>query len=579
MCGICGIYGEANEPVVKEMLDTIRHRGPDAFEVLVTDRHSLGATRLALVAREEGHQPHRFERDSLVVLLNGEVYNYRELGANLPNLIRGPCSEVEVIGALYREYGPQAIPMLKGMFALAILDSDRLILARDRFGIKPLFYCQAGKTLLFASEVKALLRHPRVTPVLNTGALDQTAVFGFICSPEETPFEGIYQIPPGTIMTVTPDSISRETFYTIPPARYGNGSPISFSAAADRLEEMMSDSMARLMGHGQDRKGLYLSGGIDSSLLTVLASRASRDPLLTFTLHDSAESPDLEAARRVARAVGSDHFEFEIDVDDYLNELPHYIYHYENLVAGGVFDLHGGVAFHLLSRRVADHVRIAFSGEGADELFGGYYWSHLHPLGLSDRIRDRRDRLGVRGYMDDLIDRVFPQPEEETTYRLNVFDLLMQGGLANYHLWSVDRSGSAFGFEIRPAYLFDELAEFALSLPVEYKVNRDETKRILRGVAGRLFREYGIADIATREKQGMPAAVQRIGRQVEEFAGRVMEPGRLSRHPFAKYLRSPLEAMMFDLFHWIFFEQHGRLPAGFNLKEFYGDRMCEKASY
>jgi asparagine synthase (glutamine-hydrolysing) len=165
-----------------------------------------------------------------------------------------------------------------------------------------------------------------------------------------------------------------------------------------------------------------------------------------------------------------------VDENDYFREFPSYIYHYENFFAGGIFDIHGGMAFHMLCKRVADFVRIAFSGEGADELFGGYYWSHTHPLGLSDRIRESQRLFGVSDHVRELVLTIFPYPEDETTYRLNVFDLLMGSGLANYHLWSVDRSSSAFGFEIRPAFLYNELVEFALSLPVNTRFWNDKQK-------------------------------------------------------------------------------------------------------
>ncbi|HHY94075.1 MAG TPA: asparagine synthase, partial [Firmicutes bacterium] len=224
-------------------------------------------------------------------------------------------------------------------------------------------------------------------------------------------------------------------------------------------------------------------------------------------------------------------------------------------------------------------VRVAFSGEGADELFGGYYWSYLHPLGLADRIRERAKSFGVEDDLGELISEVFPCPEDERTYQLNVFDLLMKSGLANYHLWSVDRSGSAFGFEIRPPYLTYELADFALSLPVEYKVGHQETKRILRAAAAPLFEEYGISPILSRPKVGMPAAIELVGRQVDDFAtrllysseGRHLGAARLVAmgHPFARFLRNPLEVILFDLFYRIFIEHRGRLPAGVGVRDFY----------
>ena len=195
-------------------------------------------------------------------------------------------------------------------------------------------------------------------------------------------------------------------------------------------------------------------------------------------------------------------------------------------------------------------------------------------MGLSDRIRESHRLFGASDYIKELVSRIFPCPEDEETYRLNVFDLLMGSGLFNYHLWSVDRSSSAFGFEIRPPYLYNELAEFALNLPVEYKVLKKETKIILKAVAERIFEKYRLSDIPLRPKLGMPAAVQGVKRDIENFARQVAESRMFLNHRFAKYLKDPMEILGFDLFHWIFVEQRGKLPEGFNLKEFYKERKC-----
>ncbi len=569
MCGICGIYGEANKAVIKDMLEAIRHRGPDSFEVTVTGRHSFGAARLALVAKQNGEQPSISEQGLFVLLLNGEIYNYQELRDELIDFIDPGAGELDVVKALYKQYGIKAISMLKGMFALAILDGEKLMLARDRYGIKPMYYCELGRKVLFASEIKALLRHPEIIPELCMDALEETVTFGFICSSGVTPFKNIYQVDPGTIITVTPNGIAYERFGTLPDSFCDNGDSISFAMGVERLRDVIPAAVRKLMRHGDDRKGVYLSGGVDSSLMAVLASEERAYPLPTFTLYDSVQSPDYQAASHVARAIGSEHFEFQVTFEDYLNELPSYVFHYENLVAGGVFDIHGGVAFHMLCKRVSEYVRVAFSGEGADELFGGYYWSHTHPLGLSDRIKKRQKMLGVTGKkVKELVERTFPQPEDATVYKLKIFDLLMKGGLSNYHLWSVDRSSAAFGFEIRPVYLYDDLAEFALTLPVEHKALAKDTKRVLKAAAEPLFERLGISDVIYRKKIGMPAAVEQMRSQVEEFAKTAVLNGSM-KHPFCKYLHNPLEAMAFDLFYWFFIEQKGIYPAGFDIREFY----------
>jgi asparagine synthase (glutamine-hydrolysing) len=247
-----------------------------------------------------------------------------------------------------------------------------------------------------------------------------------------------------------------------------------------------------MLQHDPLDKGFYLSGGVDSSLLVMLAAQLQAGPPSTFTLADSDDTPDLIAARAVAKAVGADHHEFRVTLDDYLQELPVFVQHYENVIAGGVFDIHGGMAYQMLSRKISEHVRVAFSGEGADELFGGYYWSYTHPLGFSDRIRRRLETIGSPDAVAEQVNSLFPRPEDESVYRRNLFDFLIRGGLSNYHLWSVDRSCSAFGFEVRPAYLHDDLVELALSLPIEAKVLGGDTKRVLKEAARQVFDHYGV---------------------------------------------------------------------------------------
>lgn len=619
MCGICGIYGEANDQVIRRMLDVIRHRGPDESAVILTDKYSFGCARLVLVPGNHDRQPGIFESGSLIVLLNGEIYNYRELITEHQLILGDTASEIEVLAALYKLYGLGALRLIKGMFAIALLDHNTLVLARDRFGIKPLFYTRTAKCLVFASEMKALLRHPDVEARINVRAVQETAVFGFICSPGISPLVSICQVVPGTALVFAEGKLEEREYGARPCLHVSGNYPVAKpfkhplkepfiggnprgdeSNLASRLDcgilvrEILQEAVRMLMNHGNDRKGLYLSGGIDSSFLTVLASTVSEDPVLTLTLYDESECDDRVAAQVVAKAIRAEHVEFRVNLGDYIRQLPHFVYHYENLIAGGVFDIHGSMAFHMLCERVARYVRVAFSGEGADELFGGYYWSHLHPLGLSDRIRERERLYGAE--IEDVTSTIFPLPEDEATYQVNVFNLLMGSGLYNYHLWSVDRSSSAFGFEIRPPYLFDDLVDYVLALPLWLKILGDETKRLLRAAALPIFERLGIERIIYRHKVGMPAAVQHTGRQVEEYAAKLISESNLLRKRLRAnyyssglensgyrsldigyrgqtpqtYFASPLEALVFDLFHLIFIEQSGTLQDGFDITEYYG---------
>lgn len=566
MCGICGISGRVDSVLAARMLSSIRHRGPDSFDVLSLHSSSAGGCRLGIVGSATSPLPRA--QGGCLVLFNGELYNYRALANEMGLAALDPMdSESDLIHRIVQREGLQGLARLRGMFSIVVMDEERTLMARDRLGIKPLFYCVVDREVVFGSEIKAVLADPRVPTTLDDQALDETAVFGYISSPERTPFASIKQVPPGSVVEVSGGRVRVHKYWEPEPARHGDAE--SFADSAPVVLECLRSGLEQMLRHDPLNKGFYLSGGVDSSLLVMLAAQLQADSPMTFTLADCGDTPDLLAARAVAKAVGANHHEFRVSVDDYLEELPIFVQHYENVVAGGVFDIHGGMAFQMLSRRISEHVRVAFSGEGADELFGGYYWSYTHPLGFSDRIRGRLDAIGSPIAVAEQVDRLFPQPEDESVYRRNLFDCLVGSGLSNYHLWSVDRSCSAFGFEVRPAYLHDDLVELALSLPIEAKVLGNETKRVLKEAARPLFEHYGVSDLLNRKKSGMPAAVGQIAPQLETLARKLVSDADLASHPFRRWAKSPLDAVMFDLFHYVFVENRGALPTGFGVEDFY----------
>ncbi|MCJ7615383.1 MAG: asparagine synthase C-terminal domain-containing protein, partial [Desulfobacterales bacterium] len=268
--------------------------------------------------------------------------------------------------------------------------------------------------------------------------------------------------------------------------------------------------------------------------------------------------------RQVARALKTDHHEFIVNSKDYWQWLPDYVAHYEGLMAGGVFHIQGGLAFHILTKFISEHVRVAFSGEGADELFGGYYWIYTHPLGFSDRIWENFAAVEDNPALMSVVEELFPDPEDEAVYRKNLFDFLLKGGLANYHLQSVDRSASAFGMEIRPLYLEDDLSQWAMELPIEYKVpNKETTKRILRDAFRKEYEQLGLNVVLARQKMGMPSALSKIDLEITQAVDRAVSPEDIATHPLGSLLGSKMNLLLFDLFEHIFFKgwnHHSDVP-------------------
>lgn len=561
MCGIVGIWNQPDKAIVAKMAQSVAHRGPDGLVCLTTDNSSLGASRLAIVGDPDASAIFWDPDTNVAVLLNGEIYNIRSLQAELAAI---GCTfrtnlESEVVSKLYAHHGLDFATRIKGMFAIAILDGNRLVLTRDQFGIKPLYYKSVGEKVIFGSEIKAILVHPKVRARLCLSALQEIAVFGYIFSLDKTLFEEIMQVEPGTVVVFSENGRSTVKFWQAPKAGYFDEEcHLDYPTAKIQLRQLIIETVDLLLSHGDHPVGIYLSGGLDSTILTLVARAILGHPVTTFTLADSSESADLLAAREVARKLGTHHVERRVTLEDYFAKLRHFVMHYESLVAGGVFDIHGGLAFHLLSEIVSEHVRVAFSGEGADELFGGYYWVYTHPLGFADRIRDRLQSCPNGHEVRKFVNDIFPFPEDEQVYRRNLFDVLMGGGLANYHLQSVDRSAGAFGFEVRPAYLFSDLANFALSLPIEYKVpDKRTTKRILREAFEPELKHLGLELVLTRSKKGMPAALSNLAPLISERMEARIADSAFSRHPLRPYFSTKTDMYFFDLFAETFLSMGG----------------------
>jgi asparagine synthase (glutamine-hydrolysing) len=572
MCGICGIV-RADGPdrdVLAAMAAALHHRGPDSGGEVLLDQAGLAARRLAIIDLEGGDQPIANEDGRVVVVQNGEIYNHAELRAELEaagHRFRTPHSDTEVLVHLYEQHGPRFAERLRGMFAVAVWDADRrrLVLARDRFGIKPLYYRDAGD-FAFASELKALRRLPELSTEVDLDALEAFLAFNAIHGPR-TIFREVRKLPPGHVLVRDGDGPATiERYADERPATEHRDEP--WEALAGELRERLRDSVrAHLVADVP--VGVLLSGGIDSSALAALA--AGEGPVSTFSIGFAEKSfSELELARTIARRYGTDHHELVVE--------PHAAELLPTIAAAfdEPFADSSALPTYLVSELAARHVKVALSGEGGDELFGGYETyvadqialrtggaarllspvaealpsgsgrvpldyklkrftraAHLPPLERHHGWKEifsadaraqllRPERRGTLDPLDVYRARWAETEGADTLARLQDVDRAIY--LVDDLLVKTDRMSMAHSLELRVPFLDPVVAELALALPPAARVRGFAKKRLLRSAVEPLVGR----DIARGRKKGfsIPAAAWLRG-ELEPFCREVLSADRL----------------------------------------------------
>jgi asparagine synthase (glutamine-hydrolysing) len=379
MCGIAGFFGRpgAGMPartLLRRMIGAIAHRGPDAQDFFVGDEMGLGHARLSILDLQTGQQPMANANKSLWISFNGEIFNYVELRDEL--IARGrrfaTHSDTEVILQLYEEMGPECVTLLNGDFAFALWDAPRrrLVLARDRMGVRPLFHTRRNGTLYFASEVKALLEVPGVSAELDPIALDQIFTFWFPLAPR-TPFKDIDELKPAHVLIADPDGIVVRPYWTLDYPRLGEEGPHDAraeAALAEEVEQLLVDA-TRIRLRADVPVGAYLSGGLDSSIVAAAAKRIVPDRLRTFSLtFESPEFDESEHQLEMVRALGTAHESVACTGADIARLFPHAIRHGEKPI------LRTAPAPLLALSDLVNRngFKVVLTGEGADEVFAGY---------------------------------------------------------------------------------------------------------------------------------------------------------------------------------------------------------------
>ena len=375
MCGICGFYEyKTHRPAVQrtlsDMLQVIHHRGPDDSGVHMDRDLALGMRRLSIIDLGGGKQPIGNEDGSVVTVFNGEIYNFQSLREELQS--RGhllkTASDTEVIVHLYEDFGEECVQHLRGMFALAVWDATRrrLFLARDRLGIKPLYFTQTGGRLIFGSEIKAILQHPAVQTNLNLEALNNFLSLKYVPSPQ-TMFAGIEALPPGCSLRCDESGVKVRRYWDLSFANQCHGLPEE--AYAEQLKELLTECV-RMHLVSDVPFGAFLSGGIDSSTIVALMTEVLNEPVKTYSVGfdgDAEMFSELPYARLVAKQYHTDHHEVFIGPNHLINLLGKVIWHLDQPIGD-----EASLANYMVAELASRDVKMVLTGEGGDELFAGY---------------------------------------------------------------------------------------------------------------------------------------------------------------------------------------------------------------
>jgi asparagine synthase (glutamine-hydrolysing) len=556
MCGICGKAimpgnGLIDEEFIQGMMDTMIHRGPDDKGYHLAGNVGLGHRRLSIIDLSRGKQPIYNEDGQVVIVFNGEIYNYQSLRKML--ISKGHQfrteTDTEVIVHLYEEYGYEAVKQLRGMFAFAIWDAREktLFVARDRVGIKPLYYYWNDSCLVFGSDIKAILHDPTVNRDMNYKAIDRFFTY-FYMPGNETLFKHIKKLPPGHYLLWKNANLTAVEYWDFDFSKIGNA--LSFDEAKWELEELLKESV-KLHMISDVPVGILLSGGVDSTALLSLAIEESNKDLIGFTIGFEGETfaDERKYARLAAEKFRIRHYESTITCKEFFDFLPQYVWYIEEPVCEPP-----AIALYYITKLAKNYVKVLISGEGGDEAFAGYqnyrsikwlehlknsfgsysgllfqiigklgslkrlqkyapvfdmpiekyyysrtalpssYFNHLYPMLYSDSFRK-------------YLDKDYSLQPTNNLFRKNIKDIINKMLYVDSKSWlpddllvKADKMTMANSVELRVPLLDHKILEHAASLPPHYKLNGFSLKHILKST----FRKRVPEVILNRKKTGFP---------------------------------------------------------------------------
>ena len=574
MCGITGFTTKnwsAPTERIREAAATLIHRGPDQQGIFQSNLFSMGATRLKIIDLESGNQPILTEDGDTGIVFNGEIYNHLELRAELEKLGHrfASHSDTETVLRAFLQWDKDCFSRMRGMFAVALWtkSAKRIVLARDRMGIKPLYIARIAEDLFFGSELKALFVHPEIDRRLSLRGLDCYLALNYIPCPW-TLVDGIEKLPPGDWLEWTDGTISTDSYWRLP---FGVSENVTLESAKEELDSLLQDAVQEHL-ISDVPLGVWLSGGIDSSTILHYAAKASSSRLKTFSISFRGRSFDeTEYVHRAAKQYGTDHQELDLTPEEDLRgAIEEFAYFSDEPSADA-----GALPVWFLSKLCKTKTTVALSGEGADELFGGYLTYRANRLAARARLLPRTiSELALAGFQywpvsDEKISFEYKvkrflegslmPPARAHVYWNGTFSdaeksaLLKQGlpdslnrilaeldglpptpdDLAPY-LWfdqkyfladdiltKSDRMSMAHSVEVRPPFLDHRLVEFAAKLPASFKIRGTQQKFILK----ELMKDKLPTEILKRKKIGFDI-------------------------PAHEWLRGPLRSLLIDALHY-----------------------------
>lgn len=541
MCGIAGFMGQVENraDVIRNMTEVITHRGPDSDGFFTDDNISMGFRRLSIIDLGAGHQPIYNEDKSLVLTFNGEIYNYKDLRKELiakgHRFYTDTDSEVLVHG--FEEWKEDMLPKLRGMFGFAIYNTkdNSLFIARDFFGIKPMHYTQIGNDFVYASEIKSILEYPKFEKKFNRKALDSYLSFQYAVPPE-TFFEGVYCLMPGHYLWYKDGEVETTRYFE---ARFNPDEEMTEEEAVDKIEKVFENSV-NAHKIADVEVGCFLSSGVDSSYVSTYFADQK-----TFTVgFDFGEKyNEISWAKNLSEKIGVEHHTHLISSEEFWDAVPTVQYHMDQPLADP-----SCIALYFVSRLASHYVKVVLSGEGADELFGGYtcyndprvfkIYQTIVPHCIRKAIRaicrklpDIKGRDYLIRACDKLEERyignafmydykqkqellkdpsIATRPQDLTRkyyYRCRKYDDVTKMQYLDINMWMVgdillkaDRMSMANSLELRVPFLDKEVFKVASSLPTKLRCNKHNTKYAMRKAAVRHMPEA----TAEKEKLGFP---------------------------------------------------------------------------